>query len=109
MKKTQLKQIIREILEDESPGRMRDMHKDLQDINHKRWAQEEEPDLSDNVLDSFKSEEGNGIHLTGFSIGDVYLTLSPYEHEEMAAEPVTTNQGVIDVNGQKLYYSVGSE
>ena len=41
MKKSQLKKIIREILEDESPGRMRDMHKDLQDINRKRWAQED--------------------------------------------------------------------
>ena len=60
-------------------------------------------------LDSFKPDGGNGIHITGFNIGDIYLTLDPKEHEEILAEPVTTNQGVIDVNGQKLYYSVGAE
>lgn len=56
MKKSQLKQIIREILEDEHPierdehGRT-GMFKDLWRIKNKEWAQEEDQIIKDYLLD----------------------------------------------------------
>ena len=65
--------------------------------------------LFNESLSSFPDEEGQGIFITGFGEGDLFLTTNKDEWEEMKAESPSTESGMIKGNGSTIYYSFGVE